>query len=92
MRAFVATLAVMNTVASFAAIPTQANAAEETCFSVRATGQARNTERATERAVHRLHRHIADEMRNKTGSRIGPIKTNCIRTSCKATTVVCHKP
>jgi low affinity Fe/Cu permease len=91
MRAFVATLTVLSTVACFAAISTKAHAEEESCYTVRATAEARNPQVATERAENRLHRHIADELRSATGKRIGPVKTQCIRNSCKASTVVCHK-
>ena len=71
---FVAVLTVMGAVAILAASESQAYA-EENCYSVRATAEARNPERATERAEHRLHRHIADELRSATGKTVGPVTT-----------------
>jgi Ni/Co efflux regulator RcnB len=79
-------------VAAFAAAP-QAMSAEagmENCYVVRAEADGRNQDVATERAIRRLRRHIADDMRNMAGKTIGKTSTYCIRNSCKASAIVCQ--
>jgi hypothetical protein len=60
------------------------------CYTVRGTADARNQRISTERALHRLHEHIAHEMRNPAGKTIGPTSTHCIRNACEASAIVCH--
>jgi hypothetical protein len=78
-------------VAAFVAAP-QAMSAEAggNCYVVRAEADGRNQDVATERAIRRLRRHIADDMRNMAGKTIGKTSTYCIRNSCKASAIVCQ--
>jgi hypothetical protein len=62
----------------------------ENCYSVRATADARNQAVSRERAEHRLHRHIADEMRSAGGKSVGPTHVHCIRNACEASAWVCR--
>jgi hypothetical protein len=60
------------------------------CYTVRGEADARNRQISTERAVQRLHRHIADEMRSPGGHTVGPTSTHCIRNACEASAIVCR--
>ena len=62
----------------------------ENCYAVRATADARNQRVSRERAEHRLHRHIADEMRSAGGKSVGPTSVHCIRNACEASAWVCR--
>ena len=62
----------------------------ENCYAVRATADARNQRVSRERAEHRLHRHIADEMRSAGGKAVGPTSVHCIRNACEASAWVCR--
>ena len=62
----------------------------ENCYVVRATADARNPQVSTERAEHRLHRHILHELRSDSGKSIGPVRTHCIRNACESSALVCH--
>src|SRR6185312_1133045 len=62
----------------------------ENCYAVRATADARNQAVSRERAEHRLHRHIADEMRSPGGKSVGPTSIHCIRNACEASAWVCR--
>ena len=62
----------------------------QNCYTVRGTADARNQRISTERALHRLHEHIAHEMRSPAGKTIGPTSTHCIRNACEASAIVCH--
>jgi hypothetical protein len=62
----------------------------ENCYAVRATADARNQSISRERAEHRLHRHIADEMRSLGGKSVGPTSIHCIRNACEASAWVCR--
>jgi hypothetical protein len=67
-----------------------ATAGLENCYAVRATADARNQVVSRERAEHRLHRHIADEMRSAGGKSVGPTSVHCIRNACEASAWVCR--
>jgi hypothetical protein len=67
-----------------------ATAGFENCYAVRATADARNQAVSRERAEHRLHRHIADEMRSAAGKSVGPTSVHCIRNACEASAWVCR--
>jgi hypothetical protein len=67
-----------------------ATAGLENCYAVRATADARNQAVSRERAEHRLHRHIADEMRSAGGKSVGPTSVHCIRNACEASAWVCR--
>ena len=62
----------------------------ENCYAVRATADARNRAISTERAEHRLHRYIADEMRSSGGKSVGPTSVHYIRNACEASAWVCR--
>lgn len=62
----------------------------ENCYAVRATADARNQRISRERAEHRLHRHVADEMRSLGGKSVGPTSVHCIRNACEASAWVCR--
>ena len=68
----------------------QAASAFENCVVVRATADARNPQVSTDRALHRLHRYIADHLRSPGGKTVGPTSTHCIRNACEASAIVCH--
>jgi hypothetical protein len=89
MRASVVAMMVVTTMAIASLISQQAWALEG-CYVVRATADARNPRVSTERAEHRLHRHILHELRNNAGKSIGPVHTHCIRNACEASALVCH--
>ncbi len=89
MRAPVVAMMVVATVA-VASLISQPATALDGCYVVRATADARNPRVSTERAEHRLHRHILHEMRNNAGKSIGPVHTHCIRNACEASALVCH--
>jgi hypothetical protein len=89
MRASVVAMIAVATVATASLISQPARAVEG-CYVVRATADARNPRVSTERAEHRLHRHILHEMRNNAGKSIGPVHTHCIRNACEASALVCH--
>jgi hypothetical protein len=89
MKISLATIMIVATIASASLISQQAWALEG-CYVVRATADARNPRVSTERAEHRLHRHILHELRNNAGKSIGPVHTHCIRNACEASAVVCH--
>ena len=67
-----------------------ATSAFENCTVVRATADARNPAVSTERALHRLHRYIADHVRSPGGKTVGPTSTHCIRNACEASAIVCQ--
>jgi hypothetical protein len=89
MRASVVAVMAVTTIA-IASLASQPVRALENCYVVRATADARNPQVSTERAEHRLHRHILRELRNDAGKSIGPVHTHCIRNACEASAVVCH--
>jgi hypothetical protein len=89
MRASVVAIMVVTTMAG-ASLISQPATALGGCYVVRATADARNPRVSTERAEHRLHRHILHEMRNNAGQSIGPVHTHCIRNACEASALVCH--
>ena len=60
------------------------------CYTVRGTADARNPKISTERALNRLHHHIAHEMRSPGGKTVGPTSTHCIRNACEASAIVCR--
>ena len=62
----------------------------ENCYAVTATADARNREISTERALRRLHHHIAHELRSPAGKTVGPTSTHCIRNACEASAIVCR--
>jgi len=64
--------------------------AQGDCYTVRGEADARNRQISTERAVQRLHRHIADAMRSPGGHTVGPTSTHCIRNACEASAIVCR--
>jgi hypothetical protein len=76
--------------AALAAQTFSAAAGLENCYAVRATADARNQAVSRERAEHRLHRHIADEMRSQGGKSVGPTSVHCIRNACEASAWVCR--
>ena len=86
-RLVAAGLVVALAVASQAAYATSAF---ENCTVVRATADARNPTVSTERALHRLHRYIADHLRSLGGKSVGPTSTHCIRNACEAAAIVCQ--
>jgi hypothetical protein len=75
---------------AFAVQTLSATAGLENCYAVRATADARNQAVSRERAEHRLHRHIADEMRSAGGKSVGPTSVHCIRNACEASAWVCR--
>ena len=62
----------------------------QNCYTVRGTADARNPQISTERALNRLHHHIAHEMRSPGGKTVGPTSTHCIRNACEASAIVCR--
>lgn len=64
--------------------------AADNCYVVRATADGRNQQVSTERAEHRLHRHILHELRSASGKTVGPVHTHCIRNACESSALVCH--
>ena len=89
MRASVVAMIAVTTVATASLISQPARAVEG-CYVVRATADARNPRVSTERAEHRLHRHILHEMRHNAGKSIGPVHTHYARNACEASALVCH--
>jgi hypothetical protein len=89
MRALVVALIAIATIGVVSLISQPARALEG-CYVVRATADARNPRVSTERAEHRLHRHILHELRNDAGKSIGPVHTHCIRNACESSALVCH--
>lgn len=90
MRALFVAVAAMGAIAALATISQPAAADFENCYTVRATADARNPDVSLRRAENRLHRYIADELRSSTGKTVGPVTTQCIRSACKASAVVCQ--
>lgn len=59
------------------------------CYVIRATADARNERTSRDRAKRRLQDYIARRLSSLAGKSISPITTNCIRTACESTAIVC---
>jgi hypothetical protein len=88
MKASIVAIAMLS--ATSVATISQPARAMDNCYVVRATADARNPQVSTERAEHRLHRHILHELRSNSGKSVGPVHTHCIRNACESSAIVCH--
>jgi hypothetical protein len=64
-------------------------AALEDCYVIRATADARNADIARDRAIRRLQTYIGRKLSKQAGKTVSPISTQCIRTACEASAIVC---